>query len=81
MNTTDLRVIRRLGGPKNSCVSLQECPDVFELSDASFAVIGKDITAEARSKLPPGSGCGDDERIVMVPRAILIAAKRDIPDV
>lgn len=55
------------------------CPDVFELADGDFAIIGADITVAA-SQLPPSAGCGPDERIVRVPRRILVAAKTDIPD-
>lgn len=60
--------------------SLNGCPDVFELDSGDFAFIGQDITAAATSKLPLDAGCGPDERIVLVPRRILINAKRDIPD-
>lgn len=60
--------------------SLNGCPDVFELDSGDFAFIGQDITAAAAPKLPPDAGCGPDERIVCVPRRILINAKRDIPD-
>jgi hypothetical protein len=30
--------------------------------------------------LPPTAGCGPDERIVRLPRNLLVNAKRDIPD-
>jgi hypothetical protein len=43
-------------------------------------VIGMDITDAAVSKLPPTAGCGPDERIVRLPRNLLVNAKRDIPD-
>lgn len=75
--------LRRLGphphadGAQTPC--LQGCPDVFELADGDFAVIGKDIT-EAAKLLPPDASCGPDERIVRVPRRTLVGAKRDIPE-
>ena len=56
------------------------CPDVFELEDGDFAVIGIDFTDEVIPHLPPSAGCGPDERIVRVPRRILVGAKVDIPD-
>ena len=59
--------------------SLQGCPDIFELSDGDFAIIGVDITGLA-SKLPPTAGCGPDERIVKIPRKTLVFAKQEIPD-
>ena len=56
------------------------CPDIWELEGGDFAVIGIDITAAATPALPPTAGCGPDERIVRLPRNLLINAKRDIPD-
>jgi hypothetical protein len=55
------------------------CPDIWELDNGDFAVIGIDITNLA-SSLPPSAGCGPDERIVRLPRKTLILAKRDIPN-
>jgi len=77
------RFLRRLGpdphanGARTEC--LEGCPDVWELADGDFAIIGKDMTAFA-DKLPATASCGPDERMVRVPRRILIAAKRDIPE-
>jgi hypothetical protein len=59
---------------------LNGCPDVFELVSGDFALIGKDITNEAAALLPSDAGCGPDERIICIPRRILVGAKRDIPD-
>jgi hypothetical protein len=56
------------------------CPDVLELSDGSFAVIGTDATAEIEGILPPDAGRAPYERIVVISRETLIAAKHDIPD-
>ena len=56
------------------------CPDLFELDDGDFAVIGIDVTHEVIPHLPPSAGCGPDERIVRVPRRILVDAKSDIPN-
>lgn len=56
------------------------CPDIWELKNGDFAVIGIDITAAAAHKLPPSAGCGPDERIVLVPRRTLVLAKPDIPN-
>ena len=56
------------------------CPDILELESGDFAIVGADITVEAAGKLPPGVSCGPDERIVRIPRRILVGAKRDIPD-
>lgn len=55
------------------------CPDIWELESGDFAVIGLDISGLAE-KLPPSASCGPDERMVRVPRKVLVLAKRDIPD-
>lgn len=72
--------LRRLGSfaAPRSCQSTTGCPDIFELVDGDFAVIGTDITAFA-GQLPSTAGCAPDERIVKIPRAILVGAKSDIP--
>jgi tRNA A37 threonylcarbamoyltransferase TsaD len=56
------------------------CPDIFELSDGRFAVIGTDMTAELDGSLPADAARGHDERIVVITRETLISAKWDIPD-
>jgi hypothetical protein len=56
------------------------CPDIWELNNGDFAVIGIDITAAVIAKLPPSAGCGPDERIVRLPRNLLVNAKQHIPD-
>jgi len=59
--------------------ALVGCPDIFELADGDFVIIGADITAAA-DKLPPSAKCGPDERMVRIPRRTLVLAKPDIPD-
>jgi hypothetical protein len=66
------------GGRKSAAAS--GCPDILEMTDGDFAVIGIDITAEALGELPSSAGCGADERIVRVPRGVLVGAKPEIPD-
>jgi len=74
---------RRLGiSPQErnpQCVGCWQCPDLWELDDGDFAIIGVDITGEA-GKLPPTAGCGPNERMVRIPRELLVHAKNDIPD-
>lgn len=55
------------------------CPDIFELKSGDFAIIGIDETELLRPHLPPSAGCGADERIVRLPRNVLIGARADIP--
>lgn len=74
---------RRLGPPpaqeNSQCVGGCRCPDILELESGDFAVIGADITDQAEGKFPSGSGCGPGERVVRIPRKILILARSDIP--
>lgn len=56
------------------------CPDVWELSNGDFAVIGIRKTREFLPLLPESAGCGHDEEIVLVPRIVMANAKRDLPD-
>lgn len=82
MMNAPIKFLRRLGpGPRaiNACTIALRCPDIFELESGDFAIIGKDITASA-ANLPPDAGCGPDERIVRIPRNLLVAAKTDIPN-
>lgn len=74
-------ILRKLGPPTDAalCVHGHACPDLFELVTGDFAIIGADITQEASACLPPGSGCGPQERIVRVPRRTLVMARVDIP--
>lgn len=75
--------IRRLGGSLAHtalpCRSTFACPDIWELDDGDFAVIGTDITEHA-GKLPATAGCASHERMVRIPRRLLVLAKADIPD-
>ena len=76
--------LRRLGPDPHAngaqTVGCAGCPDILELTDGTFAVIGVDITDSARGKLPATVSCGPDERVVQIPRKTLVLAKADIPD-
>lgn len=64
------------GGRKSSSAS--GCPDLLELDNGDFAVIGVDITEQAAGKLPPTAGCGPDERIIRIPRSLILGAQAEI---
>lgn len=74
---------RRLG---KSALELGEttaspsCPDIWELSNCDIAVIGRDLTDCYRDRLPPDVSISNDERLVVIPRRMLVAAKPDIPN-
>lgn len=56
------------------------CPDVLELSNGDFAIIGQDLTDHYGPVLPAGAVLSAGERLVIVPRNMLAAAKRELPD-
>ncbi|MFE2426059.1 hypothetical protein ACFXJ5_04775 [Streptomyces sp. NPDC059373] len=73
-------ITRRLGATprERGSYSNGTCPDLFELSDGRFAVIGTDVTDELSGKLPPDAGVAPYERIVVITRDTLLRAKDDI---
>lgn len=77
------QIIRRLGVSPSERGSTggATCPDIFELSDGSFAIIGTDVTDALDSHLPADAARAGYERIVKIDRATLTKAKADIPDV
>lgn len=56
------------------------CPDIWELSNGDVAVIGRDLTDAYADRLPEGVTVVADERVVVIPRVTIVAAKKDIPD-
>lgn len=81
--------VRRLGvAPKNRPGALRSddnatCPDVFEMNNGDFAVIGTavELSAELRRGIAAlGGVIGDTAQVVIVPRGVLALAKADIPD-
>ncbi|MFJ9907585.1 hypothetical protein ACIRVK_32655 [Streptomyces sp. NPDC101152] len=77
-----MRIVRRIGASPRERGSMtgDTCPDIFELSDGNFAVIGTEATAVLDGELPSDAARADHERIVIVSRETLIRAKADIPD-
>jgi hypothetical protein len=82
VNEPPAQIVRRLGasprerGSTNNC----SCPDIFELADGRFAVIGTDLTDELDGALPADAGRADYERIVVITRDTLVRARIDIPE-
>ena len=56
------------------------CPDIWELDNGDVVVIGQDLTGSYESRLPAGVSVDPGERLIVIPRATLLAAKPDIPD-
>ena len=80
----DIHITGRIGSTpqQRGCADASGCPDIFELSDGSFLVIGKapgvpHITAADLIKYSGNIGVG--EQAIVVPRQLLIDAKAGIP--
>jgi hypothetical protein len=74
-------IIRRLGATpvERGSASNCSCPDIFELADGRFAVIGTDMTEQLEATLPADASRAPYERIVVITRETLTLAKTDIP--
>lgn len=55
------------------------CPDIWELGNGDYAVIGTELTDAYAARLPDGVSIDPHERLIIIPRATLLAAKADIP--
>ena len=79
----DAGFMRRLGrSPQELGLTSgsESCPDIWEMDNGDVAVIGRDVTALVAERLPEGVSVGPDERLVIIPRSLLAAAKPDMPD-
>jgi hypothetical protein len=79
-----MKAVRRLGktpAELGTTTGVSGSPDILELDDGAFAVIGVDITDQVDDLLVFGARCAPNERMVKVPRVTLAAAKLDIPEV
>ncbi|WP_214415277.1 hypothetical protein [Sphaerisporangium fuscum] len=80
---TETGFLRRLGKSMRELggTALTDgCPDIWEMENGDIAVVVRDVTADYRNRLPIGLTIRADERLVMIPRRLLIAAKPGIPD-
>jgi hypothetical protein len=75
-----MEIARRRGTPPVlRCSTNVTCPDVFELVDGSFAVMGRDATVQLDDKLSAVEAArAADERIVVLPREVMLDALRDL---
>ena len=64
--------------PGQDSPAVHGCPDVWELSNGDFAVIGIRKTKTLKPELPKSAGVGPDEEIVVVPREVMLKAKADL---
>jgi hypothetical protein len=75
------KAVRRLGRlPDESTGGASGSPDIMELSDGNFAIVGWDVTDDVDLSLLPGVHCAPGERTVLIDRAVLLNARKDIPN-
>ncbi|WP_406121248.1 hypothetical protein [Streptomyces sp. NBC_00989] len=76
-----LHINQRLGVPPQSrgSTSGANCPDIFELCDDHYALIGTERTEEVRRAHPEMRELAPSEIVVVVDRQTLIHAKPQIP--
>ena len=70
-------LVRRLGkSPEELGMTggRTECPDIWELDNGDVAVVGQDLTQSYRDRLPPSLRIAENERLVVIPRATIMAA-------
>jgi hypothetical protein len=80
---TEADFLRRLGKSMSELggtANTDGCPDIWEMENGDIAVVGRDVTASYADRLPDDLTIRADERLVMIPRHLLAAAKPDIPD-
>lgn len=78
---------RRLGkdpkdpnDPGGGSSDAESCPDIWELDNGDFMIIGTDRTSDLRPAAGTAVAVAEYERMVVIPRSVLLAAKKDIPD-
>jgi hypothetical protein len=74
---------RRLGKSSHELgqtAAESSCPDIWELDNGDVAIIGQDMTTSYQARLPEGVSIDAGERLVVIPRATIVAAKPDIAD-
>ncbi len=75
---------RRIGPPPhdgNDSSGMNSCPDIWELESGDFAIIGVDKTVEFTPHLPADAFVDPGERIVVLPRHVLVKARENIPEI
>lgn len=66
-------------GRSAQSTSANTCPDIWELEDGTFLVIGTDRTEELRNLVGDDVHLDSTERMIVLPRRTLVSAKNRIP--
>ena len=80
---SDATFVRRLGKSAEELGNTSQgktCPDIWELSNGDIAIVGTDVTEDFADRLPNDVSVGANERLVVIPRNMIIAAKQEFPD-
>jgi hypothetical protein len=65
---------------KGPFITLGVRKESFVASSSPHTVPWRDLTDEYADRLPDGVTVVHDERLVVIPRATIVAAKKDVPD-
>jgi len=63
----------------NGSAGANNCPDIWELDNGDFAIIGIESTETLTPHLPAGAFVDPGESIVVLPRHVLVKARENIP--
>ena len=80
---TSALFVRRLGKSASGLGNTDErdgCPDIWELSNRDIVLVGWDVTTSFAGRIPADVKVAKDERVVVIPRSMIIAAKPGTPD-
>ena len=54
------------------------CPDIFETETGDFLIIGRDVTSIVEPEIPADAVISKGERVVLIPRDLLVSAADNI---
>ena len=54
------------------------CPDIFETETGDFLIIGRDVTSIVEPEIPADAVISNGERVVLIPRDLLVSAVDNI---
>ena len=54
------------------------CPDIFETETGDFLIIGRDVTSIVEPEIPADAVISNGERVVLIPRDLLVSAADNI---
>lgn len=76
--------MRRLGSTPEGrgSATAETCPDVFETDEGDFLIIGQKVSDKVANYMAAdhGGSIGYGEIAILLPRRVLLDAKKDIPD-